>query len=157
MSDVNAMLQGLSQAAGVLQQAAAIQGALAGLAVSASQTAQAAVAAVIPAAQSVAASGVSPVALASLAGLAVSHVIEPHTATLSDKLKPVVALGSAFVTAAAPVLVQTGSTQAAAAYGAVAVGAAVASHWAFFKSDGFKSFFTALISAITGGAKPSAQ
>jgi threonine dehydratase len=134
-------LQALNTAATALAQA---KQALALSSTAAAQVAQAVAQGQVPA--------VNPMGLAALAGLAVSHIGEPHFAALTEKMKPLVALGSAFVSAAVPAYISTGSIQVATGYGAVAVGSAVASHFVFFKSDGFSALMSGLLGAVQGKA-----
>jgi hypothetical protein len=90
----------------------------------------------------------SPTTLSAIGGALMSHIIQPHLATLNPKLKPIVALAAPAIVSAATAMSNGVSWQSAAGYGVVTAVGAVVNHWAFFKSDGFKAVLAGIAGAI---------
>lgn len=97
--------------------------------------------------------GLTATQLAMAGGLVASHAVNPFLANLSDKLKPLVAGGSAVLAAAVPAMATGVPLTQALGYGVTSAATAYLSHLAFFKNGGILSV---LQGALQGLQKPQA-
>ena len=90
----------------------------------------------------------NPSTLAAVGGALMSHLIQPHLATVSPRLKPIIAVAGPAIVSAVAAIANGVNWKSAVGYGAVTAVSAVANHWAFFKSDGFRAVLAGIAGAI---------
>lgn len=100
-------------------------------------------------AQVAAQNGLSPVMLASLAGIVMSHVVRPLAAKIPDVVKPaVLAVGMGLSTAVTAVT-QGVPVATALGYGLTSVGVSKLYHMVVFQNGGVLSFLNGAVKALS--------